>query len=71
MREGRKPSITTSGLPPQLAKALEPVKQSIEMITGARAGISEVKGLSSGASLEDVVKKVNEIIARINASGRA
>lgn len=71
MQEGRKPSITTAGLPPQIARVLEPVKQSIEMITGARAGISEIKGLQAGASLEEVVKKVNEIIARINASGRA
>ncbi len=71
MREGRKPSIVTSGLPPQIAKALEPVKQSIEMMTGARAGISELKGLRGDESLQEICTKINEIIARINASGRA
>lgn len=69
MPESRKPVITTSGIPPALARALEPVKQSIEMITGARQKAGELKALPKGAKLEDVIEKVNQIMARINASG--
>lgn len=71
MAEPRKPVITTSGLSPQLARTIEPVKQAIEMITGSRAGLKEIKGLPKGARMEDVVEKVNQIIARLNASGSA
>lgn len=69
MSEGRKPTIVTSGLPPQMAHALEPVKQSLEMIMGQRQG--EIKGLRSNASSTEVVAKINEIIARINGSGKS
>ncbi len=65
----RKPTITTAGLSPELAKALEPVKQSVEMITGARTGMPEIAGLPQSTSARALVGKINEIIARINASG--
>ena len=68
MAEPRKPNINTSGLDPRLAKVMEPVKQSIDMLTGARLG--ELKGLSKDAGNETIVAKINEIIARLNASGR-
>lgn len=66
----RKPTISIFGLSSEMARFMEPVKQSLEIITGSRAGLSELKGLSKSASLEDVVKKVNEICARLNASGK-
>lgn len=65
----RKPTITTTGYSRELATALEPVKQSIEMITGARSGMGELKGLPTTATLEQVVRRLNEVIARLNASG--
>lgn len=71
MVEPRKPVITTAGLPAAQAKVLEPVKQAIEMITGARSGVRELKGLPKDAELADIVEKVNQIIARLNASGKA
>lgn len=71
MAEPRKPVVTTAGLPPQLAKALEPLKQNVEMLTGARSGIREIKGLSKSATLLQVIDKVNAIIARLNATGKA
>lgn len=71
MAEARKPTIITSGLDPVTAKALEPVKQSIEMITGARGGTRELRGLAREADLAGVISKVNEIIARLNASGKS
>ena len=69
MAEPRKPNINTSGLYPRLAKVMEPVKQSIDMLTGARLG--ELKGLPLDASSEEVIFKINEIVARLNASGRS
>jgi hypothetical protein len=67
----RKPTITTAGYSKELATALEPVKQSVEMITGARIGMSEIKGLPQGTTSSALIGKVNEIIARINVSGTA
>ena len=69
MAEPRKPNINTAGLDVRLAKVMEPVKQSIDMLTGARLG--ELKGLPRGASSEEVILKINEIVARLNASGRS
>ena len=63
----RKPTISTMGMPPELAWFLKPVKESIEMVTGAVGG--EIKGLKLTATNEEIIKKINEMIARINASG--
>lgn len=68
--ETRKPSISISGLPSNMARPLENMKQSIEMITGARPGMKELEGLPNDASLFDVVHTLNKVIARINASGK-
>lgn len=65
----RKPTIVTVGLKPELAKALEPVKQSVEMLTGARVGTPELFGLPQKSSGIALIGKVNEVIARLNASG--
>lgn len=65
----RKPTIVTVGLKPELAKALEPVKQSVEMLTGARVGTPELFGLPQKSSGIALIGKVNEIVARLNASG--
>lgn len=65
----KKPTISTMGMPPELAWYLKPVKESIEMVTGAVGG--ELKGLKSDANGQEIIKKINEIIARINASGEA
>ena len=48
---------------------LKPVKENIEMVTGARGG--ELKGLKPEATQDEIIKKVNELIARINVSGEA
>lgn len=68
--EPRKPVITTSGMPANMARFLEPVKQAIEMITGARSGIREIKGLEKSATSEEIIEKVNELARRLNASGK-
>jgi hypothetical protein len=71
MKEPRKPVIVTAGLPPETAKFLEPVKQCLLMITGAAPGMAQIRGLKEGASNEEIIKKINEVVARINASGKA
>lgn len=63
----RKPTISTMGMPSEIAWFLKPVKASIEMVTGAVGG--EIKGLKAEAGQQEIIKKVNEIIARINVSG--
>lgn len=54
----------------QLAKSMETVKQAVEMITGARPGMRELRGLGKGATQEEVIACINSIVARINASGK-
>lgn len=69
MGEPRKPVITTAGLPMNLARVLEPVKQCLEMLTGARSNVREIKGLPKDATNEQIVEKINQIARRLNASG--
>lgn len=71
MADTRKPTIAISGLPMNIAGPMEAAKQSIEMMTGARPGMKELVGLQKDAGLVTVIEKINEIIARINASGKA
>lgn len=39
------------------------IKESLEIVTGRRAG--RIEPLPSGASTDDVIAKINEIIARL------
>ena len=71
MTEARKPAITTSGLDPKIARALEPIRQTLEMLTGVRSNVRELKGLGKDASQEQIVNAINAIMARLNASGKA
>lgn len=65
-----KPGIpSTNFLPIELSRVVEPIKQNVEIITGARPGVSEISALSSTATLADVIAKVNQILSRINHSG--
>ena len=66
----KKPTISITGLPFDLAKALAPIKQCLEMIMGARGnGLDQLKGLSESASTADIVRKINEIVDRLNVTG--
>ena len=68
----RKPSLVTSGIgDPKLARVLEPIKQTLNMITGSQKGVGELKGIADVTTASNVLlaQKINEIIARINASG--
>jgi hypothetical protein len=66
----RKPAIpTTSSLPVDLARLLEPMKQNIELITGARPGMDPVQPLATTATTAQIIAKINEILSRLNQSG--
>jgi hypothetical protein len=66
----KKPAIpATIGLPAELARVLEPLKQNVELMTGARPGMTNVTQLPTTAALSDVIAKVNEILSRLNQSG--
>nr|DAF30682.1 MAG TPA: hypothetical protein [Caudoviricetes sp.] len=67
--EPRKPVVTTAGLPAGLAKALEPVKQTLEMLTGRRSNVREMTKLDEGATQSEMIEKINAIMARLNGSG--
>lgn len=71
MVEPRKPVVTTAGIPSDLARAMEPVKQMLEMLTGRRSGIREIRALQKDATLAEVIERVNEIACRLNGSGDA
>ena len=66
----KKPGIPSVATPdPKINSLLIAVKENIELITGARPGISELTQLPTGATNAEIVSKINEIVSRLNASG--
>lgn len=64
----RKPSLVLpSSLPADALRALRPIVQTLNDMTGARSG--EIAKLPTTASLADVIDTLNLVIARINISG--
>jgi hypothetical protein len=62
----KKPAIPAISLSDQqVAAILRPMKENIESITGLRG--AKLDALPSNASLSDVITKLNQVIARINA----
>ena len=66
----KKPAIPgTSSLPLNLAQVIEPMKQNIEMVTGARPGSVSISPLPATATLADCINQLNLILSRIEHSG--
>ncbi len=66
----RKPAIPGTGsLPLNLAQVIEPMKQNIEMVTGARPGAVSINPLPPTATLADCINQLNLILSRIEHSG--
>lgn len=62
----KKPAIPpTSGLPLDVARVIEPLKQNVEMITGARPGAESIEPLAATATLAQVITQLNLILSRI------
>jgi len=68
--EGRKkkpaiPSVQSSNnIDPRIAHILQPIKETIEIITGARG--DRIEQLDNTADLDTVITKLNEVIAKLN-----
>jgi hypothetical protein len=67
--EPRKPVVSLGGLRGDLSRILEPIKQNLEILTGRRAGVKELKGLPSETPRKQIISKINELVARLNGSG--
>jgi hypothetical protein len=66
----KKPAIPpTSTLPLDVARVVEPLKQNMESVTGARPGSVVITALPATATLADVITQMNKILSRINQSG--
>jgi hypothetical protein len=67
----KKPGIPTVNFSDKtLNQAISAIKENIEVITGARLGVGETSQLASTATLANVIVKLNEIIVKLNASGK-
>lgn len=63
----KKPAIPATGaLPQAFAAILGPIKANIDYLTGRTTG--EIVPLATTATTAQIISKVNEIIARLNAS---
>jgi hypothetical protein len=63
----RKPSIPAV-TPTNISTTIGAIKENIELITGARQG--ELAQLAATASTADIITKINQIVIRMNASGK-
>lgn len=62
----KKPAIPAVNVQDQsVAALLRPLKENVEILTGARGG--SLTTLNSSATLGEVISKINEIIDRLNA----
>ncbi len=67
----RKPAIPAAASQDlRLYPFLTALKENVEIITGVRPGIGEIQRLAGTASLADVINKINEVVVRLNASGK-
>ena len=65
----KKPGIPSVNFPDRtLNQAISAIKENIEIITGARNGVGEIKLLESTATTAQVIAKLNEVITRLNVS---
>lgn len=65
----KKPGIPPVNTPDRtLNQAISALKENIEIITGARLGVNEIRLLESTATTEQIINKLNEVITRLNVS---
>jgi hypothetical protein len=65
----KKPGIPPVNTPDKtLNQAISALKENVEIITGARLGVGEIKALEPTATTEQIISKINEVIARLNVS---
>lgn len=66
----KKPGIPSVQLQDQsLNTVVNALKENIEIITGSRIGVGEIRSLAVPATNDQIVAKLNEVIRRLNVSG--
>lgn len=65
------PAVSPDTLQPgaESHRFLESIKQNLDVITGRAKGLSETPALPANAQLTDCINTINQILAKINASG--
>jgi hypothetical protein len=64
----KKPAIPAVNSPDTaVSQAISALKENVEIITGARGG--EIRPLLNTSTFDDLISKINEIIAKLNVSG--
>lgn len=67
----KKPSIPAVNLQDRtLNQMLNAMRENIGILTGAIQGVGEIAQLPTTASTTDMINKINEIVVRLNASGK-
>lgn len=67
----KKPAIPHySSADKTLTQTLVAVKENIEIMTGVRPGTSQMDQLPSGATNDQIIAKINQIISVLNYSGK-
>ena len=67
----KKPGIPAITVTDQsLASVLNALKENVEIITGARPKVGTIAQLAATASLSDVISKINEIVIKLNVTGK-
>jgi len=67
----RKPSIPVVNSTDKTTNlAFAAIRETLEIMTGVRAGTSQINQLAPGATNAEIIAKVNEIIAKLNYSGQ-
>lgn len=69
VRKSAIPGIT--GQSKELQDILSPMKEALETVIGARSGVEPIKKLQPVAGDTDFIRKINEIIVRLNVTGDA
>lgn len=66
----KKPSIPVLNSQDRtLNQVVAALKENIEVITGARAGSTQIATLDATATTAQIIVKINEIIGRLNYDG--
>lgn len=67
----KKPSIPAINLQDRtLNQMLNAMRENIGIITGAIHGVGEISQLPTTATNTDIINKINELVVRLNASGK-
>ena len=71
MADPKKPAIptVTSG-ERAVVSALSAIRENIELMNGIRPGIEPLSQLATTATTADMIVKINQIIARLNYTGK-